>query len=200
MVDMGGFEDLFDLAIRDDASAFEVCKQCGAKGSLATTQFNRLQGAGSFVLIVGLKRLIGFGIRDAVDIQGDKFVDGLGEFRMLLEVSEFQFDDVLGFEELDGGDIEEVFGEIDGCIEWPIDQSDLGVLVLVSEGVFLVFGGQVIGGDDSDPFAGGFSGVGKDAVVGLDLADEGVDRAGRVCGPLFVVGQESFDLFEREVS
>lgn len=116
-VDMGGFEDLFDLATRDNASAIEVRKQCGAKGSLATTQFDRLQGAGSFVLIVGLKRLIGFGIRDAVDIQGDKFVDGLGEFGMLLEVSEFQFDDVLGFEELDGGDIEEVFGEIDGCIE-----------------------------------------------------------------------------------
>lgn len=71
-------------------------------------------------------------------------------------------------------------------------------MVLVSEGVFLVFGGQVIGGDDSDPFAGGFSGVGKDAVVGLEFADEGVDRAGRVCGPLFVVGQEGFDLFERE--
>ena len=63
-----------------------------------------------------------------------------------------------------------------------------------------MFGGKVIGGDDSDPFAGGFSGVGKDAVVGLEIADEGVDRAGRVCGPLIVVSQERFDLLEREVS
>lgn len=68
------------------------------------------------------------------------------------------------------------------------------------KGFFLCLGGQVIGGDDSDPFAGGFSGVGKDAVVGLEFADEGVDRAGRVCGPFFVIGQEGFDLFEREVS
>jgi hypothetical protein len=49
-----------------------------------------------------------------------------------------------------------------------------------------------------DPFAGGFSGVGKDTVVGLDLVDEGVDGACRVCCPLIVVGQERFDLVEGE--
>ena len=50
----------------------------------------------------------------------------------------------------------------------------------------------------NEPFAGGFSGVGKDTVIGLDLVDEGVDKAGRVCGPLFVISQERFDLFEGE--
>ena len=61
---------------------------------------------------------------------------------MLLEISEFQFDDVLGFEKLDCWDIEEVFGEVDGGIELPIDESDLGVFVLVAEGIFLCFGGR----------------------------------------------------------
>ncbi|MBU6173042.1 MAG: hypothetical protein KGQ60_04525 [Planctomycetes bacterium] len=43
-------------------------------------------------------------------------------------------------------------------------------------------------------------GVGQDTVIGLEIADEGLDGAGRVCGPLIVVGHERFDLLEREVS
>jgi hypothetical protein len=129
-------------------------------------------------LVVGQKRLVGFEIRDAIDVQRDQLVDRLREFGVLLEISEFQFDDVLGFEKLDCWDIEEVFGEFDGGIELPIDESDLGVFVLVSEGVFLVFWGEVIGRDDTDSLAGGFSGVGKDTVTWLDIVDEGVDRAG----------------------
>lgn len=70
-VDMGGFKDFFDFAARDNASAFEVCEQGGTKGSLAAPQFNRLKGNGSFVLIVGAKRLFGLGIWDAIDIQRD---------------------------------------------------------------------------------------------------------------------------------
>ena len=125
-------------------------------------------------------------------------MDRLREFGVLLEISQFQFDDVLGFELLDRWDIEEVFGEVDGGIDLPIDESDLGVLVLVAEGVFLVFGREVFGGDDPDPFAGGFSGVGKDTVVGLEIADEGVDGACGVCGPLIVVSKKGFDLLDRE--
>ena len=105
-------------------------------------------------------------------------MDRLRELGVLLEISEFQFDDVLGFEKLDCWDIEEVFGEVDGGIELPIDESDLGVFVLVSEGIFFVFWGEVIGRDDTHSLAGGFSGVGKDTVTRLDIVDEGVDRAG----------------------
>jgi hypothetical protein len=39
-------------------------------------------------------------------------------------------------------------------------------------------------------------GVGNDTVTWLDIVDEGVDRAGRVCGPLFAIRQERFDLFD----
>lgn len=125
-------------------------------------------------------------------------MDGFSEFRMLLEVGEFQFDNILEFELLDGWDIEEVVGEIDCGIELPIDQSDLGVLVLVTIWVFLVFRGEVIGGDDSDPFAGGFSSIREDEIVGFDVINEGMDRTGRVCGTLFVVRQERFGLFDGE--
>lgn len=116
-------------------------------------------------------------------------MDGFSEFRMLLEVGEFQFDDILEFELLDGWDIEEVVGEIDCGNELPIDESDLGVLVLVTKWVFLVFRGEVIGGDDPDSFAGGFSGIREDEIVGLDIVNEGVDRAGGIRGTLFVVRQ-----------
>lgn len=116
-------------------------KEGSPKGGLSATQFHGLKRRDAFVLIVGQKGLVGLEIWDAIDIQGDQFVDRLGELGVLLEISQFEFDDVLGFEELDCGDIEEVFGEVDGGIELPIDESDLGVLVLVAEGVFLVFGG-----------------------------------------------------------
>ena len=175
-----------------------MAKESSPEGRLAASEFNGLKRRDAFVLVVGQKELVGFEIRDAIDIQGDQFVDRLGELGVLLEISQFQFDDVLGFELLDRWDIEEVFGEVDRGIELPIDEADLGVFVLVAEGVFLVFGREVFGGDDPDPFAGGFSGVGKDTVRGLDLVDEGVDKAGRVCGPLFVISQERFDLFEGE--
>ena len=175
-----------------------MAKKSSPKGGLSATEFYGLKRRDAFVLVVGQKRLVGFEIRDAIDIQGDQFVDRLGELGVLLEISQFQFDDVLGFELLDRWDIEEVFGEVDRGIELPIDQADLGVFVLVAEGVFLVFWGEVIGGDDPDSLAGGFSGVGKDTVVRLEFADEGVDGACRVCGPLIVVGQKGFDLLDRE--
>lgn len=177
-VDVGCFEDLFDLAIGDNATALEMNKEFGSKGRLAASDFYGLKRRDAFVLVVGQKRLVGFEIRDAIDVQRDQLMDRLREFGVLLEISEFQFDDVLGFELLDRWDIEEVFGEFDGGIELPIDESDLGVFVLVSEGVFLVFWGEVIGRDDTDSLAGGFSGVGKDTVTRLDIVDEGVDRAG----------------------
>ena len=175
-----------------------MAKKSSPKGGLSATEFYGLKRRDAFVLVVGQKRLVGFEIRDAIDIQGDQFVDPLGELGVLLEISQFQFDDILGFELLDCWDIEEVFGEVDRGIELPIDEADLGVFVLVAEGVFLVFWGEVIGGDDPDSLAGGFSGVGKDTVIGLEFVDEGVDRAGRVCGPLIVVSQERFDLVEGE--
>ena len=175
-----------------------MAKEGSPKGGLSATKFYGLKRRDAFVLVVGQKGLVGFEIRDAIDIQGDQFVDRLGELGVLLEISQFQFDDVLGFELLDCWDIEEVFGEVDGGIDLPIDETDLGVFVLVAEGVFLVFWGEVIGGDDPDSHAGGFSGVGKDTVVGLEIADEGVDGACGVCGPLIVVGQKGFDLLDRE--
>ena len=175
-----------------------MAKEGSPKGGLSATKFYGLKRRDAFVLVVGQKGLVGFEIRDAIDIQGDQFVDRLGELGVLLEISQFQFDDVLGFELLDCWDIEEVFGEVDGGIDLPIDETDLGVFVLVAEGVFLVFWGEVIGGDDPDSLAGGFSGVGKDTVVGLEIADEGVDGACGVCGPLIVVGQKGFDLLDRE--
>ncbi len=173
-------------------------KEGNPEGGLSATEFYGLKRRDAFVLVVGQKRLVGFETRDAIDIQGDQFVDPLGELGVLLEISQFQFDDVLGFELLDRWDIEEVFGEVDRGIELPIDEADLGVFVLIAEGVFLVFWGEVIGGDDPDSLAGGFSGIGKDTVVGLEIADEGVDRACGVCGPLIVVGQKGFDLVEGE--
>ena len=175
-----------------------MAKESSPKGGLSATEFYGLKRRDAFVLVVGQKRLVGFEIRDAIDIQGDQFVDPLGELRVLLEISQFQFYDVLGFELLDRWDIEEVFGEVDRGIDLPIDEADLGVLVLVAEGVFLMFGRKVIGGDDPDSLAGGFSGIGKDTVVGLEIVDEGVDGACRVCCPLIVVGQERFDLVEGE--
>ena len=175
-----------------------MAKKSSPKGGLSATEFYGLKRRDAFVLVVGQKRLVGFEIRDAIDIQGDQFVDPLGELGVLLEISQFQFDDILGFELLDCWDIEEVFGEVDRGIELPIDEADLGVFVLVAEGVFLVFWGEVIGGDDPDSLAGGLSGVGKDTVTRLDIVDEGVDRACRVCCPLFLVRQERFDLLDRE--
>ena len=175
-----------------------MAKESSPEGGLSATEFYGLKRRDAFVLVVGQKRLVGFETRDAIDIQGDQFEDRLGELGVLLEISQFQFDDVLGFELLDCWDIEEVFGEVDGGIELPIDEADLGVFVLIAEGVFLVFGREVLGGDDPDSLAGGFSGVRKDTVTRLDIVDEGVDRAGRVCGPLIVVSQERFDLVEGE--
>ncbi len=130
-------------------------KEFGSKGRLAASEFYGLKRRDAFVLVVGQKRLVGFEIRDAIDVQRDQLMDRLREFGVLLEISEFQFDDVLGFEKLDCWDIEEVFGEFDGGIELPIDESDLGVFVLVSEGIFFVFWGEVIGRDDTDSLAGG---------------------------------------------